>query len=353
MKGEWFKKIGADAAAYLLAIALFTTSSAAVFYFVLSQPERIKSVLKDSGTYDSFVDAVTSDIIKHQENPEQQQLGDKTEQTTLQLKTPAVQRAAKKAFPPEALQTNAEKFVDGTYAWLNGKTENPRFTLDFTGSKNTFAAEIGKHAKKRASKLPPCSFQNIPSTVDPYEIDCLPPGITPTQIGAKTTLDVRSDKNFLPNPKITPDNIFPDPKNNPFKTSNMPEQFRFMKILFWLLIVFTIALTATAVFLSANRLKGLKKAARSFLAVGIFVALTPLLLGFFSGRLEGSGLFNDSVSQQVGLPLLNEFIGAISTVYYIFGGICIVIGVAGFIAAHKLRPSRPNTADTQPTDPTH
>jgi hypothetical protein len=340
MKREWFKKAGAGAAAYLLAVVLFTASSAAIFYFVLSQPEKIKSVLKDSGTYSSFVDAVASDIIKHQENPEEQQPGDKTEQTTLQLKNPAVQKAVKKAFTPKVLRTNAEKFVDGTYAWLDGTTEEPKFILDFTGSKNILATEIGKHAKKRASKLPPCSFQNIPSTIDPFEIDCLPPGITPAQVGAKTTQDIRSDKSFLPNPKITPDNIIPNSQENPFKTSNLPKQFSFMKILFWVLIVFAAALTAAAVFLGADRLKGLKKAAKSFLAVGVFVALTPLLLGFFSSRLEGSGLFGDAVSQQVGLPLLNEFIGAISTVYYIFGGICIVIGVAGFIAVHKLKPKR-------------
>jgi hypothetical protein len=132
----------------------------------------------------------------------------------------------------------------------------------------------------------------------------------------------------------------------------MPEQFSFMKILFWVLIILAAALTAATVFLSENRVKGIRKASKSFLAVGAFVAITPLLLDFFSSRLEGSGLFGDSVSQQVGLPLLNEFIGAISTVYYIFGGICIVTGAAGLIVAHKLRPAQLDITDNQPLGPT-
>lgn len=327
MASKWLKKFAAAAAVYLLAVTLFATSSAAVFHFVIADAGSVKEILKDSGAYRNITGAFLDEIAKNSDNKE----------STVPIDDPKIQKIAKKAFSPDVIQANTEEFIDGTYAWLNGETEQAEFTLDFTKSKNRLAKGVGEYAQKRAAKLPPCGFYDIPKEVQALELDCLPPGITAKQIGAKTVKDLKKDEGFLPETKITPETLFEKDRDNPFKQQQAPSNFRVLKNIIWVLLILAAIFTSGSILLGEDRAKGIKKAARSFLVIGILVVLTPFSLNFFSDRLSEGSLFSDKLSKQVALPVIEEFIGAVSTVYYVFGGVCILLGIAGLVAAQKLK----------------
>jgi hypothetical protein len=327
MAGKWLKKIGAYAAAYLLAISLFAMSSAAVFHFVIADGGKTKGILNDSGVYGSFTDAFVDEVAK---NPDEME-------STIPIKNPAIQKTIKTAFSSKIIKTNTEQFIDGTYGWLGGETAEARFTLDFTKSKRQLAKGIGDFAQKRAAKLPACGLYDIPETVEPFKAKCLPPGITPQQVGAKTTRDILSDMEFLPETKVTPEELFGDSKDNPFMNQDLPGRFQLMKNLFWVFLGLVVILAVATVWLSETRLGGIKKASKSFLVVGALVAFTPLSLNFFSSRLSESDLFNDEISSKVALPIMEELISEVSMVYYIFGAICLLIGAGGLVFAYKMK----------------
>jgi hypothetical protein len=332
MAGKWLKKIGAGASAYMLAVVLLAASSAAVFYFVIASPDRVKGILNDSGAYGQFTNAFVGETSKSTSK----------DTSPVPFKNPTVQKAIKDAFSPEIIRVNTEKFIDGTYAWLDGETMQAEFTLDLAKNKTMLAESIGKLAQKRAAKLPACGFDGIPDNAQAFEIECLPPGITPKQIGDKTAKDLRSDKNFLPDTKITPDNIFgKDTQNNPFNQQSIPNQFQLAKNLLWLFLGLAVLLSVPAVFLSETRRKGMKRVARSLLVVGILTILSPLSFNLFSSQLAGSDIFSGAISKNVILPLTQEFISAISTVYYVFGFVCILIGGAGLVFAYKYKSNDP------------
>jgi hypothetical protein len=328
----WLRKIAAGALAYILALVLFAVSSAAVFHFTIANPEKVKGIISDSGLYDSFVDTSLSELAKNPEDSD----------STIPLENPNVQRAVKKAFPPEVLRSNTEEFIDGTYDWLHGNTEQADFTLDFTESKNTLAREVGNYAQRRAAKLPPCGFRNIPDKIEAFGLKCLPPGVNAKQIGTSTTRDLRSDKNFLPDPKITPHNLAGESEEgNPFNQQELPARFQLMDELLWVLIGISVIMSAVVFFVSKDKLRGIKRISKSFLIVGIFVAITPLLLNFIANRVSNSDLLNNDISGNLVLPVMREFISAVAPVYYILGVIYISIGVGSLIFAYKSRDDTP------------
>ena len=340
MAGKWVRRIGAGLAAYTLGVILLVASSSAVFHFVLANPAKVKGILSSSGVYDSIVETTAESLSEKPEKPSEKS-------GELPLSDPGVKKALNDAFPPKVLQANSEELIDGLYGWLDGKTKSPVFLLDFTKSKNTLAKEVGSYVEKRSAKLPPCGFSDIQTTVDPFEMKCLPPGITPAQIGAKATGDLRSDKNFLPNPKITPNNLFGEGsrKDSPFASNDAPSQFQLMKNLIWMLLPVAVLLGAAVILLSATKPAGIRKVAKSLLVVGVFVAITPFLLNFFSSRLANSSLLGNSLSSDIILPIIREFISAVSLVYYVFGISCILAAAAGFVITHRMsdgqKSSRP------------
>lgn len=321
-------------AVYMLGVVMLAASSAAVFHFVVADPGKVKDIMGDSGAYSSIVDTLLDSAAQETKDPISMANTHKSE-AEIPFAKPEIQNIVKKAFAPKVLQSSSEKIIDGTYDWLHGQTEQAEFTLDLSQSKDTLARGIGNYVRQRAAKLPSCSYGSISRQIDAFDADCLPQGVTPAQIGAQTTRDIKSDKNFLANTKVTPDNIFgKNTQDNPFKSQDLPGQFQLAYNLLWILLAVAAVLGAAAIWLNVNRLEGLGKVSKTLLIIGVFTAMTPFLLNFALNRLSGSGFGNPTVDD-IALPLLEQFISAVSVVYFVFGGACAALGAAGLIFVHK------------------
>lgn len=320
------RKIGVFALAYLLAVALLAAASALAFHFVVANPDKVKNIVTSSGVYDNFV-GVALDLFKSQ--------GDDSG-STIPLADPQIQKIAKQAFSPAVLQTNSEAFIDGTYNWLDGRTAKPQFSLDFSGSKNRLAIGIGDYAAKRLRSLPPCSYAQIPRQIEVFKLRCLPPFVNVSQIRKQVIAELKSDKNFLPNPKVTPKSLGWEKNGSQFSPqSSLPKQFGLAKKALWLLLPLVAVLAAGLVFLHESRQKGVQRLGKSLVATGIFIAVSPLLFKIFYPRIASIGLSNNEMFNKLALPVMTEFNNAVAAIYYAFGGVSIALGIGAFILAHK------------------
>src|ERR1044071_10071967 len=123
--------------------------------------------MREQGTYDKIAPAVLATTSYANASGAGQ----------IPLKEPWVQTAVMKAFPASDLQQKGDAVIDSSFAWLDGTSDKPQFSLDFSANKTQLGTEVGNYTGSRLNGLPACSLTNIPETIDAYTIDCLPFGV--------------------------------------------------------------------------------------------------------------------------------------------------------------------------------
>jgi hypothetical protein len=162
------RKTFAGLCASLLAVTLISFGFSWSAWHVLGQPDYIKQTLHDSGIYQTVV----QDLLK-------QKQADIADMAGASGGQPEVQNAIAKALPPELLQTQTEKVIDGSFDWLQGKTDTLHATFDIGSAKQQIADGIASATDKHLRSLSTCttaaSLQSSAST-NALEATCLPPG---------------------------------------------------------------------------------------------------------------------------------------------------------------------------------
>lgn len=321
-----FRRVGARLCLYLLGLTLFAAAGASVFHFIFANPDSIKQLVERSKAYDNFVDVALGELAKAPESA-----------NTVPLDDPEVQKIIEQSFSPQVLQSSFEEFIDGSYGWLEGDTPTPQFTIDFTKSKKNMAKGLGAYAEKKAAKLPPCSFSQIPDNVNYFELKCIPPGIRADKIGEMVAADLSKDQNFLANPKLTANNINGEgDKAALFQSTALKDRFSLMKSLVWILLPLAIVLTLGAILLSPDIREGLKRVGKSYISVGVLVAVTPIIMKLLLPKVSNGLGANEGIFDQIALPLVNEFIVKASVIYFIYGGLLLLLGIVGLVLSKKL-----------------
>jgi hypothetical protein len=243
----------------LLLLLLFATAFDFGIYRVIGAPGPVKATLSDSGIYNSVVGSAL-DQAKTSSNGTSQ----------VSLLDPAIKKAAEDSFSPQVVQTSSEEVIDGIYNWLNGKTSQPDFSVDLRSQKNDFAEKVGQAAKVKAATLPVCT--SVPATTDPFSATCLPPGVTPTQVGTQAKNDVLHGQGFLEHPNITADSIKSGSGHSVFasgKLKDAPKRYQLAKKTPYILMVLTILTILAIIFLSPTRRKGLRRVGFTLAFAGV------------------------------------------------------------------------------------
>lgn len=326
---------------YLVAGLFFLTANTFALFSVIN-PGNVKQTVKEEGTYNKIVPAVlssatySSDILPAQQLP---------------LNEPWVKEAAVKAFPASDLEQKGNGLIDGTFGWLEGKTEKPEYKLDFTSNKQNLATEIGNSTESRISGLPRCSLNNLPKTIDAFHIDCLPYGISPKTIAGRASSQISNDQGFLKNPIISSDNLpgsQGSQSNNPFGLlEGLKPLYEHIGLLVWLLPIATAGLAALGVFLARDRLKALKRLGRSFISSGVGLAVFAVFISFGFERAVKT-VSRDAVTRDIAGPIFISLAHQFRTVYLIFAGIAFVLAAVLLVVRRRLlkeprRAFRPRT----------
>ena len=112
------KRVLVGISASLLASILLTFGFFWSLHQVIGTPGPVKTVLRQSGLYESGVGAALDQAQKDQKNDTNEN------KDNIPVNQPQVRTIIEQAFPPSFLQTQTEQVIDHTYAWLNGMTQH-------------------------------------------------------------------------------------------------------------------------------------------------------------------------------------------------------------------------------------
>ncbi|HEX5798396.1 MAG TPA: hypothetical protein VFX79_03495 [Candidatus Saccharimonadales bacterium] len=308
-----------------LVFCLFFLTYSLVFNLITSKPEKVKDIFERSSLY-SDLPAVLYD-----------QTLEKTAEKSgsdIPLRDPEIRQIALDVYSPQFVRSNTEKLVDGIYGWLEGHTDSPEISLDFTEKNKEFAAEAGKYAEKRAKGLPVCSPAQIQNAekFNALSSECLPSQVSPAQVRK----EISEGDNALLDSKLTAGDI----KTNDGKPlhesfSNLPKSFSLLKKIPIILFILAFILAGIAVYFSESLVSGLKRVSRTFLIAGILTASAPILLAYLVKRIL-SGASISSEASDITRTLFVEFMSNASKIYYFSGVLFILIAGGLYVYAKKL-----------------
>lgn len=323
-----------------------------------SKPDKLKAWLHDSKFYDRFADYVVERASKVTPNP----------QTAAQVASdPEVVQAAKAAFPPQLLENSVNQFLDANYAWLQGKTDRPIFTIDLTGAKNSFALQLGQYAGKRFASLPVCTpaelaqFQN-PQNINYLLITCRPAGLPANAVAEQVTQQTLVSDAFLKNANVTPETIGEtvrqgalqsqglQPTKPYYQTASLaPAAYRLAQVLPWIAGIVALLTGAGIVWLSASRGSGLRLIAIIAGAAGLVLPISKLVADVAFNRFEQviTGTTNGGQLQQSLLTVAHQAENEIVKFDLWFALVFLALAAGTFI---YLKLSKP-VPIAAPTDP--
>jgi len=293
----WLRKGIVGLLSLLLLVGLVGGALATSGNMAFTHPDKIESWLSQSHFYDSFI---TNEIDQAQKST------DNRSGSQVSLNDPAVKAAAQKAFSPQLLQQDVTTVLNSNYAWLQGKASTPNFNIDLTGVKQNFANQVGQAVETRFASLPTCTTTQLVQlaglsqslqNVDPLNIPCRPPTVTPQAEAVLVKQDVLSNNSFLgSNPAITANNANPSLTNQsqPYyqKLSAAPELYRVSVALPWVYAVVALISIIGIVFIALSKRRGLRRIGVVLLEAGVVLVAIKVLADKALPRLESRALAN-------------------------------------------------------------
>jgi hypothetical protein len=320
------RNIGSWLCLYLVVAIFFLTASVFAFFRIINA-DNLKSTLGEEGTYAKVVPTVLETAAGDE--------GMLTEQQ-IPLDEPWVREATDKAFPASDLEQKTAQVVDGTFNWLEGKTAEPEFIIDFTTNKQALGAEVANHVEARAAGLPRCGLNNIPISVDAFRATCLPYGVSPQQLAGQTAALINNDQGFLGNPVISPENLtngsagLADSRDNPFDGLKGVRSFYKNKTLWlWLLPITLLLLSVGVVWLALDRRKALGRLTKSYLTAGI-VLLVFALLSIWVFENIVRAIPKDNATSDLVTPVMLSIAQQNRMIYLVFAGVALLSALGLF-----------------------
>lgn len=309
---------------------------------VFSSPHTIQTALKQSGAYDQFVDLVLNNSAEEANDPQTEQL----------LNDPEIRNIAKQAFTAELLERSSNDFVQGMYDWLNGKTPEPQFTIDLTSAKTTLTEGLTTYAEERAAGLPACTaeqLQTLNLQSDLLNLPCLPPGVTPAEVGTQFSSQLLDDADFLDQPIITNQTLADQNNGQPItaNTQNIPETYKTLQNMRWVLLGATIILGVLLILARRDRRAGLRHVAWALLGATAFLVIALLAYWYVFTKVGTSTATNEA--QTIALDGARVILTKVNTAICWFAAVYAALG-AGILLLLKYRFKVPEPAPSTNSD---
>lgn len=257
-----------------LLVFAFSTSSNLAF----TNRHQVEKWLNDSNLYGSFVESAIDQA---------DQTAGTDQSGGISLSDAAVKQAAQSSFSSSVLQKDVQTFLNSNYAWLNGKTAKPAFSVDLSDAKQNFGDRVGQYVKAYLSGLPACSAAQAAKinsqTADPLTLECRPANLDPDKTGAQVTQQIADSDAFLSDPVITADNINPgssmDGEPAPYyqRFSALPSVYQIAVKIPWIAGAVTLFSAAAIVIIASRRRKAVKVLTVIFALAGLIMVSTKLV----------------------------------------------------------------------------
>lgn len=304
----------------LLCIGIFIFSL--FFRMTVGNQGFVKSTLSESGIY-----TVATDSLKKQLSS--------SNSVTLDTANPIIISAVDQAIKKETIQTFVESGVTQTYAWLDGTTETPVFSVDANQIKTDFANAVTVGLSERANTLPACTTRLRPTSSDVFTINCIPPGTNVKQEIQNVRQQIlATDTNQLQNEApLSAENLSLNQgeQAQPYYQTlkEVPSYYQLLKVSIFIITGVFLLSTLIIILLKRPRYKALRTLAIPFMVYGslyiIAGYLAPERLGELletSTKQLGSVEFSSPINF-----IVTELINQASSIFTKTGIIFFVIGV--------------------------
>lgn len=95
---------------------------------------------------------------------------------------------------PQSIETKVNTVLDAWYDWMEEKTNYPEFSISLFDSQAEMNQFIAAGLEQKIADLPACKSNYVPPTnINPFEIDCLPQGMSAHDLDIDQFLDQMMD----------------------------------------------------------------------------------------------------------------------------------------------------------------
>jgi hypothetical protein len=327
----------------LLPIFLFALAFDWGIVQTVGNANSVKHILSESGLYNSIIPSVLK-----QNGQIDTSLG------SISATDPLVIQAVNKAVPPANVQKNVEGAIDNIYLWLDGKTPQPTFDINLTGSQGDFAKNLADEVQQKLASLPVCTTPYTATSFDALNATCVPPGISADTAAKALQADLSSGSGFGQASISASDLKGNTPGQSIFsdQLKDAPKQYQALKKTPVILAVLSILTAAALIFLRPTWRAGLRHVGISVVIVGVSMLVFSWL---FNAALTKRVVPNLKVTNQALQTNLRQGISDLSVKiehnYWLFGGVYTLAGAAMIAAPMFLgRPKQaaPAAAENHP-----
>lgn len=330
---RYVQKFFAGLTCALLPVALLAFGSLLSIYQTAGNAGSVKQAIAQSNVYDTVIDEGLY------------QLEQSTSQFTsnLPVREPQVRQVIERAVPPQMVQRQADRMVDGFYAWLDGSSPTVQLHIDLQEAKIRAADGISTYVAERLEQLPQCTIRdNLPLRLDPFLLSCLVPQIDQSAIVQQVHDEIMASRIFdaIPVPSLrlaTPDEIHIG------DLSINRKGYQQLQTTVYLTGMLAILLAVGVVVLSSSWRAGIRRLGIILVAVGVVGLLVAVGVDAMQTPLRQqlavtlqAGIFEQSV-----LDVVRVLVGNLSS-WWLWHG--IGIGASGIVVLIILAITRRKTS---------
>lgn len=307
---------------------------------VFSTPDNIDTALKKGGVYDNVVPLTLEETSKKNNDANSQQI----------LADPGFRDAIVSSVEPSDIQAASQSAIGGIFAWLQGKTNQPEFTIDLSKPANQAVEKLTAYAQQRAASLPPCTLQQLQTVdfqSDVLSIPCLPPGVSAAQIGQQFSDQTKQQVDLLRDPVIDSKQLLREGDTAQLQESQLPEFYQSLHSSKWFTLGLVVILVSLLIFARRDRLAGVRYVAILLLSAAGVLGIVLLMVWFAQKNVP---VTDDKIAELVANTLLNLANQITSIVRWFVLGYAVV-GIAALVAVRKFSHHEPTHPIDTPNSP--
>lgn len=318
---------------FLLFLSLMGTAFSFSVHDNLGNPTNAYNWVNESGFYTSIINRITSQA--------QSTIGSGAGNIE-----PTVRPLAEAAFPLSEFKQDVSTIVNANYAWLEGHSSTPQFSIDANSIKLSFASQVEAYLDNHLSGLPKCtSAQNAQlknANPNPWTLACLPTGVNPTNAASQASSAIKNSNLLLSNPIINADSLKAvNSGGSPYyqRLSRAPKAYKWINKAPWLLSFIDIVLASAILVLSRRKKRGVAKISLALIVSGVLLALPKLAISHVTSRIDDHirrttslGSFSSSTDN-----LVQRIASSLVKVDFHFGIVYILLGLIMLTAVLAVR----------------
>jgi hypothetical protein len=294
----WVRKGFVHLLSLILLVSLVGVAFAVSVNINLTHPKKLETWLDQSNFYSGVVTNALHDA--------QQSASNDIGAGRVSLSDPSVEQAVRSVFTPQLLKQYTNTLLNSNYAWLEGKTSSPSFTINLAPAKQQLAQQVGQNVKTRLASLPACSATQLTQLqatldTDPLSIPCLLPSLSPQTAATQASEQIAGSSDFLNNPVITANALNPNGSNQgrPYyqRLSSAPKAYRWSLKLPWIFGGLALLSMLGIVFIAPRKRKGIRRIGIVLLEAGIILIADKLVADVVFNRLQKKIFSNSSIGQ--------------------------------------------------------